>query len=156
MSDPRGYCVLYTDGGARGNPGPGGAGWVLLDPHGALLSQGGRFLGTVTNNVAEYEALLAGLRVATAAGCAQLEVRSDSELLVRQMTGAYKVKNAGLKPLFSSACGLVATFDSVRFTHVRREENTEADRLANEAMDACDDVGDAGRAACDHPQDTLF
>lgn len=156
MSDTREGCVLYTDGGARGNPGPGGAGWVLLGPDGEILSEGGRFLGTVTNNVAEYEALVAGLRVAAAAGCARVEVRSDSELLVRQMTGAYKVKNAGLKPLFSSACGLVATFDSVHFTHVRREENTEADRLANEAMDACEDVGDAGRAACGDPQDTLF
>ena len=156
MSDAGGECILYTDGGARGNPGPAGAGWVLLAPDGAVLSEGGVFIGTATNNVAEYEALLAGLRVAGAEKCARVEVRSDSELLVRQMTGAYKVKNAGLKPLFTSACALVATFQSVRFTHVRREQNTDADRLANEAMDACGDVGDAERAAHDRPHDTLF
>ncbi len=156
MSEAGDTCVLYTDGGARGNPGPAGAGWVLFGPDGALLTEGGRYLGTATNNVAEYEALLAGLRAAAGAGCARVEVRSDSELLVRQMSGAYKVKNEGLKPLFAEARRLVARFQAVRITHVRREENAEADRLANEAMDACGDVGDTRCAISGEHQERLF
>lgn len=150
-------CVLYTDGGSRGNPGPAGSGFVLLDASGSRLCAAGHFLGQATNNQAEYDALLRGLTAAREYGCRGLEVRMDSELIVRQMTGRYRVKNAGLKDLFGRAQQLVRQFDGVRFVHVRRELNTEADRLANEAMDAQADVGDAlGECDVADDQGTLF
>lgn len=135
--------VLRTDGGARGNPGPAGAGIVLESPTGDIVRSGGRFLGAATNNVAEYEALVWGLRVAAECGVRRLEVRADSELVVRQMNGHYRVKNAGLMPLHAEATRLVGTFQSVRIVHVRREENAAADALANAAMDSRQPVGDA-------------
>lgn len=141
-----GTWTVNTDGGARGNPGPGGAGVVLRSPDGEVLVRGGCFLGTVTNNVAEYEALLWGLRAARAMGARHLVVRADSELVVRQMRGEYRVKNEGLKPLFVQAQGLRRAFESVDFVHVRREDNAEADALANEAMDGRCLVGDAPEA----------
>lgn len=151
------WCVLNTDGGSRGNPGPAGSGFVLTDPNGLAISSGGRFLGVATNNAAEYDALVWGLQVAKTRGCRAVEVRMDSELIVRQMTGEYRVKNKGLKQLFANALSLVQDFEAVRFVHVPREDNTKADRLANEAMDARSTVGDAG-AASDVPatQDRLF
>jgi ribonuclease HI len=100
-------------------------------------------LGSVTNNVAEYEALLWGMRAALALGAKQLQVRADSELVVKQMRGEYRVKNEGLKPLFCQAQALRRGFDAVEFVHVRREENADADALANEAMDGRCTVGDA-------------
>jgi ribonuclease HI len=105
--------------------------------------RGGAFLGVVTNNVAEYEALLWGLRAAASLGARKLLVRADSELVVKQLRGEYRVKNEGLKPLFVAAQGLRRVFDSVEFVHVRRAENAEADALANEAMDGRCVVGDA-------------
>lgn len=135
--------VLHTDGGARGNPGPGGVGIVLRRPDGAIATKGGAFLGTVTNNVAEYEALLWGLRAARALGANELLVKADSELVVKQMRGEYRVKNEGLKPLFCEAQALRRAFDAVEFSHVRRAENAEADALANDAMDGQCTVGDA-------------
>lgn len=149
-------AVLRTDGGSRGNPGPGGAGFVLEDPAGALIANGGKFLGSVTNNIAEYEALLWGLRVAADRGVRQLTVYSDSELLVKQMNGIYRCKHPNMIPLFKQAQALVKRFDSVAIEHVRREQNSDADQLANEAMDARDFVGTV-RDHADHPaQGTLF
>jgi ribonuclease HI len=127
--------VLYTDGAARGNPGPAGAGVRVESPDGAPIDELAEYLGEATNNVAEYHALLIGLERARALGAGHVEVRSDSELLVRQMTGEYKVKNAGLRELVSRARVLERAFRSVAYVHVRREKNKEADRLANLAID---------------------
>lgn len=138
-----GRWILHTDGGARGNPGPGGAGIVLRHPDGSVAAEGGAFLGTVTNNVAEYEALLWGMRAARSLGVRDLLVKADSELVVKQMCGEYRVKNEGLKPLFAAAQALRRDFDVVEFAHVRRAENAAADALANEAMDGRCTVGEA-------------
>lgn len=136
-------AVLRTDGGARGNPGPAGAGFVLGDASGALLSSGGRYLGETTNNVAEYEALIWGLEVAGSLGVRCLRVLCDSELVVRQINGVYRVKNENLKPLFVRARSLLEQFDAWEVVHVRREQNVAADALVNEAIDLRADVGDA-------------
>lgn len=127
--------VVYTDGGSRGNPGPAGYGVRIEDEQGTLLAELRASLGRTTNNVAEYQGLLAGLDWAIAHGHRRVRVRSDSELLVRQMRGEYRVKSPGLQPLFTQARGLVARIGQVTFEHVRRELNKEADRLANLAMD---------------------
>lgn len=132
-----------SDGGARGNPGPGGAGIVIRDPSGAVVAAGGAFLGTVTNNVAEYEALVWAMRAARALGARHLRVLADSELVVKQLRGEYRVKNQGLMPLFAEAQALRSEFDDVRFDHVARALNAEADALANAAMDTCGLVGEA-------------
>jgi ribonuclease HI len=148
--------ALRTDGGSRGNPGPAGIGFVLEMPDGTVAVRGGRFLGTATNNVAEYEALLWGMATALDYPQAQnLTVYADSELLVKQMNGIYRVKNEGLKPLYERACRLAQRFSSVKFRHVRREFNTEADAMANEAMDLRTAVGDAPVAPGEQ-QGTLF
>lgn len=147
--------TLRTDGGARGNPGPGGAGFVLEDSSGAVVRRGGRFLGSVTNNVAEYEALIWGLETALDHGVARLRVCADSELVVRQMNGIYRVKNEGLKPLFARAQALLRRFGSVEIVHVRREQNSAADELANTAMDGRTTVGD-GVDPDDPAQPPLF
>jgi ribonuclease HI len=131
--------VAYIDGGSRGNPGPAGFGVRLEDAHGVLVVEWHGAIGVATNNVAEYRGLLAALTWAVEHGVRSLEIRSDSQLLVRQMLGDYRVKNAGLLPLFKEARALAARIPKVRFTHVRRELNTEADRLANEAMDGSTD-----------------
>ena len=127
--------VAYIDGGSRGNPGPAGFGVRIEDGHGVLADEWHGAIGVATNNVAEYRGLLAALTWAVGHGVRSLEIRSDSQLLVRQMLGDYRVKNAGLIPLFQEARALAARIPKVRYTHVRRELNTEADRLANEAMD---------------------
>lgn len=147
--------TLRTDGGARGNPGPGGAGFVLEDETGATVRRGGRFLGAVTNNQAEYEALVWGLQTALDHGVARLRVCADSELVVRQMNGVYRVKNAGLRPLFSKAQEMLRRFDSAEIVHVRREMNAAADELANIAMDERATVGD-GVDSDDASQAALF
>jgi ribonuclease HI len=150
--------VLRTDGGSRGNPGPAGAGFVLEAPDGVVAARGGRFLGECTNNVAEYEALLWGLAVALehpGAVSAGLTVYADSELLVKQMRGEYRVKHPNLKPLHERASRLAARFASVRYLHVRREHNEESYGLANEAMDLREDVGDAPTTSGEQ-QGTLF
>ncbi len=134
---------VNTDGGARGNPGPGGAGIVVRDPDGKVVASGGAFLGTVTNNVAEYQALLWGLRTARTLGADRVVVEADSELVVKQLNGEYRVKNEGLKPLFCEAQVARRAFESAEFVHVRRERNAEADALANEAMDGRCCVGNA-------------
>jgi len=138
-----GQAVLRTDGGARGNPGPAGAGFVLEDASGARLSSGGRYLGETTNNVAEYEALIWGLEVADSLGVRRLRVLCDSELVVRQINGVYRVKHENLKPLFARTRSLLERFGSWEVVHVRREQNVAADALVNEAIDLRGDVGDA-------------
>jgi ribonuclease HI len=128
--------ILRCDGGARGNPGPAAYGFVLTDPTGREAEARGEYIGHATNNVAEYRSLIAGLEAATQAGADPLLVCMDSELVVRQMTGEYRVKNAGLKPLHAQARLKLATLGRVRFSSVRREANTRADGLVNEALDA--------------------
>jgi ribonuclease HI len=127
---------LSTDGGARGNPGPAAFGYVLETDDGTVLDARGETIGVATNNVAEYRALVAGLEAAVAHGVTELEVVSDSELLVKQMRGEYKVKNAALQALFLEASRLARKLGSVMYTAVRREHNELADRLVNEALDA--------------------
>ncbi len=127
--------TAYTDGGSRGNPGPAGYGVRIEDAAGRLVEELHESLGVATNNVAEYRGLLAALRWARDRRLTALRVRSDSELLVKQMKGIYRVKNPGLQPLYQEARRLVGEIGRVTFEHVRREENKEADRLANLAMD---------------------
>ncbi|MFL5971250.1 MAG: ribonuclease HI family protein [Gaiellaceae bacterium] len=127
---------LWTDGGARGNPGPAAFGYVLEAEKGTVLAAHGEAIGTATNNVAEYRALIAGLEKAAEVGVDDLVVVSDSELLVKQMRGEYKVKSETLRGLFEQASALASQLGSVRYTAVRREHNELADRLVNEALDA--------------------
>ena len=130
-----GKVVAYIDGGARGNPGPAGFGVRVEDADGALIEEFAESIGTATNNVAEYSALLAALEWAKRHGRDQLHVRSDSLLLVQQMLGNYKVKNTGLQPLHAKARVLAREIGRVTFEHVGRSLNAHADRLANTAMD---------------------
>jgi ribonuclease HI len=127
---------LSTDGGARGNPGPAALGYVLEADDGTVLAAYGETIGVATNNVAEYRALIEGLRRALELQVDEVEVVSDSQLLVRQMRGDYKVKNAALRRLYEEALDLAEGFEKVVFTAVRRERNELADRLVNEALDA--------------------
>jgi len=127
---------LSTDGGARGNPGPAAFGYVLETEDGTVLDARGEAIGVATNNVAEYRALIAGLEAALERGVTELDVVSDSELVVKQMRGEYKVKNAALRELSSEAARLARRLDKVDYTAVRREHNELADRLVNEALDA--------------------
>ena len=127
---------LFTDGGARGNPGPAASAFVLEAEDGTVLDARGEAIGVATNNVAEYRALLAGLAKAAELGVDELEVVSDSELLVKQMRGEYRVKNAALIDLSLEAARLARGVGEVRYTAVRREQNELADRLVNEALDA--------------------
>ena len=127
---------LYTDGGARGNPGPAAAAYVLEAENGTVLDARGEAIGVATNNVAEYRALVAGLERALEAGVDELEVISDSELVVKQMRGEYKVKNRALQELSLEAARLARKIGQVRYRAVRREQNELADRLVNEALDA--------------------
>jgi ribonuclease HI len=127
---------LSTDGGARGNPGPAAFGYVLEAEDGTVLDARGEAIGVATNNVAEYSALVAGLEKAAELGVTELEVVSDSELLVKQMTGEYRVKNETLAELNEEAERLARRVGRVRYTAVRREHNELADRLVNEALDA--------------------
>lgn len=130
-----GRIVAYIDGGARGNPGPAGFGVRVEQPDGILIEEFAESIGVATNNVAEYRALLAALEWAKRHGHDQLHVRSDSLLLVQQMLGNFKVKNAGLQPLHAKARVLAHQIGRVTFEHVGRSLNAHADRLANGAMD---------------------
>jgi len=127
---------LWTDGGSRGNPGPAAFAYVLEADDGTVLDARGEAIGVATNNVAEYSALVAGLRRAVDAGVAELEVRSDSELMVKQMRGEYRVRNRDLQTLFVEASRAAREVGRVTYVHVRREHNELADRLVNEALDA--------------------
>jgi len=127
---------LSTDGGARGNPGPAAYGYVLEAEDGTVLAAHGERIGVATNNVAEYSALIAGLEKALELAVSEVEVVSDSELLVKQMRGDYRVKNEALRALWEQANDLERRFAKVRYTAVRRAHNELADRLVNEALDA--------------------
>ncbi len=127
---------LWTDGGARGNPGPAAYAYVLEAEDGTVLAAHGEAMGVATNNVAEYSALIAGLGRAVELAVGELEVVSDSELMVKQMRGEYRVRNATLRELSVRAARLARELGSVRYTAVRREHNELADRLVNEALDA--------------------
>jgi len=126
---------LYTDGACRGNPGSGGAGAVLLDENGGVVTTAKKFLGTCTNNEAEYAALILGLEEALSGGHKTIQVFLDSELLVRQINGIYRVKNDRLKTLMQEVQRHLARFDGCTVEHVPRSENAVADRLANQAID---------------------
>ena len=127
---------LSTDGGARGNPGPAAYGYVLEAEDGTVLAAHGETIGIATNNVAEYSALVAGLERALDLGASAVDVISDSELMVKQMRGEYRVKNEALRELFLDASRLAGRIGTVSYTAVRREHNELADRLVNEALDA--------------------
>ena len=129
-----GSAIANIDGGARGNPGPAGYGVFIQRDDGTVIELK-ESVGIATNNVAEYRGLLAALAWATHHGIERLHVRSDSDLLVKQMRGEYRVKHPGLQPLWQQAQGLARRIRDVQFEHVRRELNKDADRLANEAMD---------------------
>jgi len=131
----RGVVTANIDGGARGNPGPAAYGIVLRDAGGIALLAAGKCIGRATNNVAEYYGLIAALDAARERGVARLRVESDSELLVRQMQGRYRVKSADLKPLHERALKLSRGFESFEIAHVPREKNCEADKLVNAALD---------------------
>ena len=131
--------VAYIDGGARGNPGPAGYGVSIQSPDGVVLEELHGALGIATNNIAEYNGLLAALQWAVGHDVRRVHIRADSELLIKQMRGEYKVKNPGLQALCARARLLVVQLDDVRFEHVGREQNTEADRLSNIGMDEAEE-----------------
>lgn len=128
--------IVNVDGGARGNPGPAAVAAVASDPAGEVLAERNAYLGETTNNVAEYRALLLGLELARELGADEVEVVNDSELVAKQISGAYRVKHAGLKPLYREAKAALGEFDSATVRSVRRESNERADALVNEALDA--------------------
>ena len=130
---------LFTDGGARGNPGPAAYGFVIEDEDGAVLASEGEAIGEATNNVAEYSGLIAGVRRALELGVSDLEVVSDSELMVKQMRGEYRVKNEALRALSVEAGRLARELGTVEYRHVRRAHNELADKLVNDALDALDE-----------------
>jgi ribonuclease HI len=133
--DP-GLLIVACDGAARGNPGPAGIGVSITTPRGEVLAEIAEGLGETTNNVAEYTAVIRGLARAEALGASRVVVRSDSQLLINQLAGVYRVRTPHLQPLHSRVRDHAARFDSIRFEHVPRERNAEADRLANEGVDA--------------------
>jgi phosphoribosylglycinamide formyltransferase-1 len=135
-----GKLVLYTDGASRGNPGPGAAAYILKDSNGNTLSGRAVYIAQTTNNIAEYTAVIEGLKAAQTAGASQIELLSDSELIIRQIHGQYKVKSDNLRDLFMQVMERLASFGSWKATHILREKNQEADRLANRAVDLCGDV----------------
>ncbi|MDQ3963013.1 MAG: ribonuclease HI family protein [Actinomycetota bacterium] len=129
-------ATLYADGGARGNPGPAGIGVVLTDESGEVIGEVARGIGAATNNVAEYSALLVGLELALEKGVTDLEICMDSELVVSQVRGEWKIKNDRLRQLAVAARALMGRFERSHISHVRREANADADKLANQGMDA--------------------
>ena len=135
VSDGQIEWRLMVDGASRGNPGQAGCGAVIYDENGSVIEELFRYLGSTTNNVAEYQGLLMGLKAALERGARSLQIQSDSELLVRQLNGVYRVKNAALQSLYKEAVELLGRFEAFGVTHVRREFNKVADRLANRAID---------------------
>ena len=127
-------CVLYFDGACRGNPGPMGIGVVLLE-NGKKIKEISKRLGKGTNNIAEWSALIEGLKLAKAHGCRELEVRGDSQLIIRQITGRYMVKSENLIPLYNEAKRLSARFGKISFKWVKRDNNAQTDALSNRAFD---------------------
>jgi ribonuclease HI len=130
-----GKLTVNVDGGARGNPGPAAIGVVVRNEDGAVVEAVGETIGRQTNNVAEYKALLRGLELASAHGASVVELVGDSELVVRQIEGRYKVKNADLKPLHAKAKEMLGEFDNWEIRHVKRAQNADADALVNQALD---------------------
>jgi ribonuclease HI len=127
---------LYTDGGARGNPGPAATGYFIFSPEGELVDFGGDYLGEDTNNGAEYKGIIAGLKLAAKHGIKLLKCNMDSELIVMQLNGAYRVKHPNLKPLFEEVKALRDKFEELKFVHIRRELNSHADKMVNSILDA--------------------
>jgi formyltetrahydrofolate-dependent phosphoribosylglycinamide formyltransferase len=132
--------IIHTDGGSRGNPGPGAAGYTIDDPAGTRLAACGLFLGKVTNNYAEYTAVGKALRHAQSLGATEIQLYSDSDLLVQQLNGRYKVKSENIRPLYERVMQILDGFPAWKITHIRREKNADADALANLAMDAKADI----------------
>jgi ribonuclease HI len=126
--------IINTDGLSKGNPGTAAIGATLKDERGKMLAKISECIGVTTNNVAEYRALIASLQKALKLGGKQIEIRSDSELMVRQLNGSYKIKSAGLRPLYLEAAQLLGQFEKTSIKHIPREQNTEADKLANQAV----------------------
>jgi ribonuclease HI len=127
-------CLLFFDGACRGNPGPMAIGVVLLE-NGKKVKEISKRIGTGTNNIAEWRALIEGLKLAKALGCRELEVRGDSQLIIKQISGQYRVKSDNLVPLFNEAVKLCGGFEELRFKWVKREENLYTDTLSNKALD---------------------
>lgn len=127
--------ILNIDGAARGNPGPAAVGVVIKDSHGKVIHKSGNYIGETTNNQAEYKALILALEEATYLGASEMIILADSELLVKQIKGEYRVKNPGLRLLFDEACKLLRRFGRCSIRHIPREQNREADKLANKALD---------------------
>jgi ribonuclease HI len=130
---------LFTDGGSRGNPGPAACGYVILDTQGKVIEQKGTYVGEATNNYAEYQGLLHGLERCKKLGASSVSCFLDSELVVKQMTGEYRVKHPDLRPLWEQARSYFIHFQSLTFTAIRREKNKEADRMVNEALDSSEE-----------------
>jgi len=128
--------TIYCDGASRGNPGHAGIGYLIYDSEGNVLKEESDYLGQATNNVAEYTALIRSLQDSLKLGAGRVRVCSDSELMVKQIKGEYKVKSPGLEPLFRQAKGLIARFDSFGIEHIPRDKNKLADQLANKGIDA--------------------
>lgn len=128
-------ATLFADGGSRGNPGPAALGAVLVDAEGRVLREIAEYLGVTTNNVAEWSALVAGLEAALDLGVREIAVRLDSELVVKQLSGEYRVKHPNLQPLHARAKSLLRRFEHADVAHVRRKQNAEADALVNRALD---------------------
>ena len=140
MQDTRYEVIVYTDGASRGNPGPAAAGFILTDSGGTQLQAKAFFLGRNTNNVAEYTAIVKALEAANTTGAKSLKVFSDSELLVRQINGRYKVKSEQIRPLFQQAVEMLGRFENWKVQHVTREKNKEADKLVNQALNLEQDI----------------
>jgi ribonuclease HI len=134
-SAPPAKLVLHVDGGARGNPGPAAIGVVISQPDGGLVDELAERIGTATNNVAEYRAVLRGLERAVALGAREVEIVGDSELVARQLTGAYKVKHPAMRPLYEQAIAALSQFDRWQIRTVPRAQNAHADTLVNAALD---------------------
>ena len=128
-------AIVFTDGASRGNPGPAAIGAVIKDEHGRPITSISRPIGRTTNNQAEYQAVIAALERAISLGASQVDVRSDSELLVKQITGHYRVKAASIKPLYQQVKQLLSQLEGFTVTHIPREQNKEADNLANKALE---------------------
>ena len=128
-------AIIWVDGAARGNPGPAAIGATIKDEQGKLVASISQRIGTTTNNQAEYKAIITALEKAISLGAKHVELKSDSELVVRQISGKYRVKNANLKPLYQKVKQLQSSFEGFTIAHIPREQNREADRLANRALD---------------------
>ena len=147
--------VAHVDGGSRGNPGPAAYGVAIKTPQGKSVTAFAKFLGETTNNFAEYQGLLAALDYALSHGYARLRVLTDSELMAQQISGRYKVRSPGLKPLHDKAQAMIARLEAFSIRHVYREQNREADRLANQAMDDAE-WGKSSRSPSHQPTFSSF